>query len=210
MPDPNDQAALPLDNKDDAKPAPATADDVAALKSQLDTLQSELSAARAAQQDPAYIAYLAAKTDEARASREAAAAAEAKKPKLSDMTPEEFAEKIKEEAKRETMSEVDAIRQDLATKEALKQVEICSQKYPDFWEYQKEMMAMAKKNPLITAEEAYHAAKGTSAPRPVKPAKSEAPTGMGATRIVREPARGFTSKATAAWDKVFGKETIAS
>src|SRR5262245_33411019 len=59
-------------------------------------------------------------------------------------------------------------------------VEKAAAKYPDFWDYQDEMIRIGKTHTTLSAEEAYHLAKSRPGSRKVK--SSEIPGGGGSTK----------------------------
>lgn len=207
MPDPNE-------NKDDKTPPAVTLDDLKKLDERVTAAEARAAKAEGALLDPSYVDYIAtkaagknAKTDPNNGNGKGG---EKKEVKAGDLTPEEFEAQLDAKADEKIAKAIDPVKQALLTKQALDDVKETAAKYPDFWEYQKEMTELAKQYPNLSAERAYKLAKAEGPKEPKKPAESEKPTGMAATKIVREPAKGFGAKADAAWNKVFGKETIAS
>jgi hypothetical protein len=82
--------------------------------------------------------------------------------------------------------------------EMQRQVAEAQDRYKDFWDYKIEMVKLARSNPALTADDAYHIAKGRAGDRPRKPSRSsEPPTGGASTR--RNPPKGFESKFAEAW-----------
>jgi hypothetical protein len=92
------------------------------------------------------------------------------------------------------------MQQNTQVKEALDQVKEATRKYPDFVEYKDQMIAIARRNPNISAEEAYHAAKGQNPRKPTPPKRSTGspPAGGGSTE--RAPEKGFNSAFLKAWE----------
>lgn len=82
----------------------------------------------------------------------------------------------------------------IVTKEVQSQINTVSAKYADFWDYQKDMVALANANPSLNAEQVYHLAKSMkgapAAPAvkpPVKKPAGEAPGGTPASRTQAKP-----------------------
>lgn len=97
-------------------------------------------------------------------------------------------------------SAVVPMQQTQQVRDAMQQVQAAQQKYPDFVEYKDSMLRIAQRNPNITAEEAYHIAKGQNPRRPTAPKKSAGspPAGGGSTASAAD--KGFNSAFLKAWE----------
>jgi len=99
--------------------------------------------------------------------------------KLNNMSRAEFAAFVRDltvETVKEQM--FIPIQNSLVTDKVRSQINDVSAKFPDFWDYKPEMIAISNSNPTLNAEQVYHLAKA---------GRASAPAGSGAKPPVRKP-----------------------
>lgn len=163
-------------------------------KSELERVQRELEQARQQLQDvqrqlmdPRYLQWLAQQHTQIAAPTTATPPSAAQEPEeepdFEKMSPREFARWIREQVKRELLSEVEpriqSVAQNAEVARAQMEIEQASRKYPDFWMYRDAMIRVVReyedRGVRLSVEDAYHIAKGRSTPvhtpqpRPVSP-----------------------------------------
>jgi hypothetical protein len=149
--------------------------------------------------DPAYLEFLAGNR------REAVQQAQAAQPSGEDvdfdrMSNKELVQYIVQTMRGDLQRVVQPINENQVIKETKDQVKEAAARHEDYWEYQQEMIALARKHPTLTAEDAYWMAKGqtSGSPKP-KPRRTETPTGGAST--AKAPPVGFDAKFAKAWEQ---------
>lgn len=119
---------------------------------------------------------------------------------IDSMTPKQLVEYMMARINGELERRITPVARGNELAAAQRQVEAAAAKYQDFWEYKDEMLTLAKRNPALTPEEAYHIAKGTVGKKPAKPApRTETPGGGPRASRTPEKPKGFNSAFEAAW-----------
>ena len=124
--------------------------------------------------------------------------------RLNGMTRTEFAAFVRDltvDTVREQL--FNPVVQTIVSEKVQNQIAEASTKHNDFWDYKQDMIPLANANPALTAEQVYHLAKATRAPKaaptgkpPVRKASGEAPGG---------PSAGPKESAVSTFDQAFNK-----
>src|SRR5205807_4154692 len=170
------------DNGEDKTPPAMTAEEAQALRDEVKGLKDRNAEYERLLLDPAYLEYIAGSGGTGKGRREAARAvgrqAGDDKNDFEAMSQKELVDYILQTVRGEVRQAVVPVAQEAQFREMQSQVKEASGKYPDFWDYKEDMVKLAKQHPTLTAEQAYHLAKGAGTVKPKRPARpTEAPRG---------------------------------
>jgi len=193
-----------------AAPEPVVAPDPNELK--IKELSDKVSRYEQLVVTPEYQAFLAQRGQQAQPQKREYSADEktAFQEKLNNMSRAEFAAFVRDltvETVKEQMFL--PIQSAMVTEKVKDQIVDVSGKYPDYWDYRNDMIAVSNQNPTLNAEQVYHLAKAgrasappsTQAKPPVRKAGGETPTGPPASRT-QNVAPEFNAAFEAAFKKV--------